>query len=231
MPQWIWRHFPSFSCFLVLKPCVQNIFNIFRWYCAKCNFTGDWIRMGLKRNRPKFGSRHCPLGLTWSNHQENHHHQQISLASLQAITKKIIIINKFPWPHFKRSPGESSTKNISAKLLSSSMDQIRSYDTWSKTVMKLGPETKCQERACLKFSPPSPTWDQHLQLPRLKHLPKISGGHHSYLWSQLSSIWSFETWVSRRGLLESRVWSKPTGNICGAWEWEEKKFKKDKYWK
>ena len=144
------------------------------------------------------------------------------LASLEAITKNIIIINKYPWPHFKRSPGESSTKNISAKLLSSSMDQIRSYDTWSNTVMKLGPETKCHERACLKFSPPSPTWDQHLQLPRLKHLPKISGGHHSYHWSQLSSIWSFETWVSRRGLLGSRVWSKPTGNICGAWEWEEK---------
>ena len=78
MPQWIWRHFPSFSCFQVLKSCVQNIFNILRWYCAKCNFTGDWSRMGLKRNRPKFGSRHCPLGLTWSNHQENHHHQKIS---------------------------------------------------------------------------------------------------------------------------------------------------------
>ena len=94
MPQWIWRHFPSFSCFQVLKSCVQNIFNILRWYCAKCNFTGDWSRMGLKRNRPKFGSRHCPLGLTWSNHQENHHHQQISLASLQAITRRISIINK-----------------------------------------------------------------------------------------------------------------------------------------
>ena len=81
--------FPVSRCWL-LKSCVQNIFNILRWYCAKCNFTGDWSRMGLKRNRPKFGSRHCPLGLTWSNHQENHHHQQISLASLQAITRRII---------------------------------------------------------------------------------------------------------------------------------------------
>ena len=112
--RWIWRHLPSFSCFLVLKPCVQNIFYILRWYCAKCNFTGDWIRMGLKRNRPKFGSRHCPLGLTWSNHQENHHHQQISLASLQVITRRISIIDK-TLPKAQRTRGLSSYHTILQK--------------------------------------------------------------------------------------------------------------------
>ena len=47
--------------------------NILCWYCAKCNFTWDWSRMGLKHNLPK----------VW---------QTASLQSLEAITLQIIII-------------------------------------------------------------------------------------------------------------------------------------------
>ena len=154
-----------------------------------------------------------------------------------------------PWPHLKQSPRKSSSSTNILGLTSSDHQENHQqkislpkschlqwikYDHMIHGLIRWwnsGRKLKCHEKACLKFSPPSPTWDQHLQLPSLKHLPEISGGHHSYHWSQLSSIWSFETWVSRRGLLESRVWSKPTGNICGAWEWEERKLKKDKYWK
>ena len=41
------------------------------------------------------------------------------LASLEAITKKIIIINKYPWPHFKQSPRKSSSSTNSLGLTSS----------------------------------------------------------------------------------------------------------------
>ena len=57
------------------------------------------------------------------------------------------------------------------------------------------------------------TWDQHLQLARLKNLPKVSGRE---LVSYPSRKYRWGTWVYRRGWPGSRGWSRPTGNTCGA---------------